>query len=128
LPDIDQGALKMAKKSMKKPLAAAIGAAFVTSLSAAPVAQAGSDNPFAASSLSSGYQVASNHMEGKCGEGKCGGKKKVEKKSEGKCGEGKCGGKKKVEKKSEGKCGEGKCGAQGKAQKKGTEGKCGGNK
>jgi uncharacterized low-complexity protein len=109
----------MAKKSMKKPLAAAIGAAFVTSLAAAPVAQANGENPFAASSLSSGYQVASNHMEGKCGgkkdaEGKCGGKKAEEKKkSEGKCGEGKCGGKKAEEKKkSEGKCGEGKCGGK----------------
>ena len=33
------------------------------------------------------------HMEGKCGEGKCGGEKKAE--GEGKCGEGKCGGEKK---------------------------------
>ncbi|HBS27112.1 MAG TPA: hypothetical protein DD827_08310, partial [Gammaproteobacteria bacterium] len=43
-------------------------------------------NPFGLTDLSSGYQVA---MEGKCGEGKCGGDKA---KAEGKCGEGKCGG------------------------------------
>ncbi len=74
------------------------------------------ENPFSATTLSSGYLVASNDKmpEGKCGEGKCGGdmKEKAEKKMEGKCGEGKCGGdmKEKAEKKMEGKCGEGKCG------------------
>lgn len=92
------------------------------------------ENPFSATSLSSGYLVASNDKmpegkcgEGKCGEGKCGGdmKDKAEKKMEGKCGEGKCGGdmkdkgkKKGHDKKMEAKCGEGKCG----------EGKCGGDK
>ena len=69
------------------------------------VAQAdSSQSPFAMQKLSSGYMVAAGHMEGKCGEGKCGGKKEAE----GKCGEGKCGGTKKGH--SEGKCGEGKCG------------------
>ena len=84
-----------------------------------------SENPFGFAKMESGYtQVA---MEGKCGEGKCGGKSKHSddkhehgekkhshgegkshsKKMEGKCGEGKCGGKAKM---SEGKCGEGKCG------------------
>ncbi|NNJ95414.1 MAG: hypothetical protein HKP57_11755 [Halobacteria archaeon] len=93
----------MSKKSTMKPLAAAMGAAFVTSLAAAPVANA-AENPFAMSELSSGYMVASSHMEGKCGEGKCGGDKAAK---EGKCGEGKCGGDKATK---EGKCGEGKCG------------------
>ena len=112
----------MAKNMMKKPLAAAIGAAFVSTLAATPVTQA-SENPFAASSLSSGYMVAEKAAEGKCGgakkaeEGKCGGKKKVE---EGKCGT------KVMGKGKEGKCGEGKCGANKK--KKVEEGKCGGKK
>lgn len=112
----------MAKNIMKKPLAAAIGAAFVSTLAATPVTQA-SENPFAASSLSSGYMVADKGAEGKCGgkkkaeeEGKCAGKKKVE---EGKCGT------KTMGKGNEGKCGEGKCGG---AKKKTEEGKCGGKK
>jgi uncharacterized low-complexity protein len=142
----------MSKKSTLKPLAAAMGAAFVTSLATAPVANA-AENPFAMSELSSGYMVASSHIEGKCGEGKCGGAKATK---EGKCGEGKCGmkmmdadGDGKVTKdefnaaheamfgrkdknadgvldanEMEGKCGEGKCGGA-KATK---EGKCGGAK
>ncbi|MCK4951345.1 MAG: hypothetical protein KAS48_05965 [Gammaproteobacteria bacterium] len=107
----------MTKKLIQKPLNAAIGAAIITSLSGAPLANADS-NPFAANQLSSGYMVADM-------EGKCGGEKKVEK--EGKCGEGKCGGEKKVEK--EGKCGEGKCGgSMMKEEKSMKEGKCGGEK
>ena len=116
----------MSKQSTLKPLAAALGAAFVTSLATAPVANA-AENPFAMSELSSGYMVAGSHMkEGKCGEGKCG---------EGKCGgdkaaagaktmeEGKCGGDKAMK---EGKCGEGKCGGdKAGAEAKTTEGKCG---
>ena len=107
----------MSQKSTKKPLAIALGAAFVTSLAAAPVANA-AENPFAMSELSSGYMVADSHMEGKCGEGKM--------KKEGKCGEGKCG---EGKMKKEGKCGEGKCG-EGKMDKEGKcgEGKCGGSK
>ena len=98
----------MSQQVIKKPLAIALGAAFVTSLAGIPVANA-AENPFAMSDLSSGYVVAEME-EGKCGEGKCGGDKKME---EGKCGgdkkmeEGKCGGDKT---KKEGKCGEGKCG------------------
>ncbi len=76
------------------------------------------DNPFAISELPAGYQLA-NNMEGKCGEGKCGGSK-PKASEEGKCGEGKCGGSK--PKASEGKCGEGKCGG---AKPKASEGKCG---
>ena len=86
----------MLKRKMK-PVAAAVGTAFVASLGAAAVANA-NDNPFGLDSLDRGYDVlADGHMEGKCGEGKCG---------EGTCGE---------DKDTEGKCGEGKCG----------EGKCG---
>ena len=75
----------------KKPLAAALGAAFLAS-AVSPVVSAGT-NPFAANQLSGGYDLVSfgHHEEGKCGEGKCGGDKKE---AEGKCGEGKCGGSK----------------------------------
>ncbi len=108
----------MSEKNTMKPLAIALGAAFVTSLASIPVANA-AENPFAMSELSSGYMVAENQAEGgdkakaegKCGEGKCGANKAegeggAEKaKAEGKCGEGKCGGEKKTE-------GEGKCGGE----------------
>ena len=104
-------------KSTTKPLVAALGAAFLAT-SVVPMASA-DVNPFAATQLSSGYDLANyGKGEGKCGEGKCGGKKGKEGKcGEGKCGEGKCGEGKKGK---EGKCGEGKCGG-----KKGKEGKCG---
>ena len=107
----------MMKKATMKPLAAAFGAVLATSLVSLPAANA-DDNPFGMTKLSSGYMVAGSH-EGKCGEGKCGGKEG--KSAEGKCGEGKCGGKE--GKSAEGKCGEGK--AKGKEGKCG-EGKCGG--
>jgi uncharacterized low-complexity protein len=84
----------MSQKSTFKPLTIAMGAAFATSLAGTPVANA-SDNPFAMSEIAGGYMVASSHMEGKCGEGKCGGKMMKEgadkAMKEGKCGEGKCG-------------------------------------
>jgi len=101
------------------PIAAALGAAFAMSLAAAPVS-ADTANPFGMSDLSSGYQQVA---EGKCGEGKCGGKK-AKKKMEGKCGEGKCGGKKEMDKNMEGKCGGNKAKKEGKC----GEGKCGGSK
>lgn len=111
----------------RKPLAAALGAAFLAT-SIAPLASA-EVNPFSAQQLNSGYDLANfgahkeggcgadkDHGEGKCGEGNCGegtadGEEKAE--GEGKCGEGKCGegaadGEEKAE--GEGKCGEGKCG------------------
>jgi uncharacterized low-complexity protein len=117
----------MSQTAIKKPLAIALGAVFVTSLAGTPVANA-AENPFAMSELSSGYKVA-EMGEGKCGgdkakeEGKCGGGDKAM--EEGKCGgdkakaEGKCGGDKAEtmategadKAKKEGKCGEGKCGA-----------------
>jgi len=104
-------------KSIKKPLAAALGTAFVASMAATATA---AENPFASAELSAGYKVADGHAEGKCGEGKCGGAKG----GEGKCGEGKCGG----AKGGEGKCGEGKCGGSKGGEGKCGEGKCGGSK
>ncbi len=73
-----------------------------------------SSNPFTAEKLDSGYSTIAMskkpQAEAKCGEGKCGSKKK-----EAKCGEGKSGSKKKEgkcgAKKKEAKCGEAKCGA-----------------
>lgn len=127
----------MSKKTTLKPLAVAMGAAFVTSLAGTGTASAES-NPFAMSDLSSGYMVAENTeqpaktMEGKCGEGKCGEKMKMKtqegkcgeqmKMKEGKCGEGKCG--EKMMKSMEGKCGE-KMKTEGKEK---MEGKCGAKK
>ncbi len=119
----------------KKPLATAFG----TALLAGAIAPALADsNPFAATELSAGYDLANyssnadkagesearcggkHEGEAKCGEAKCGeakcGAEKAEQ-CEGKCGEGKCGGAKPCE----GKCGEGKCGAE----KASAEGKCG---
>ena len=103
------------KNSSRRDFLKLAGAAMVGVSGVASASQ----NPFGFKQMDSGYQVADHHMEGKCGEGKCGGNKtegscgakKPEgscggKKPEGKCGEGKCGGKK-----PEGKCGEGKCGA-----------------
>ena len=125
----------MSQKVIKKPLAVALGAVFVTSLAGIPVANA-AENPFAMSDLSSGYVVAEMEegkakAEGKCGEGKCGGDKT---KKEGKCGEGKCGGDK-AKSMTEGKCGGDKAEAMAtegadKAKKEGKcgEGKCGGSK
>jgi uncharacterized low-complexity protein len=112
--------LSMSMKTKIKPVAAAIGVAFVTSLVLTPAAMA-SDNPFEATALDAGYMLAGEKgeegkcgedkgEEGKCGEGKCG----EGKGEDGKCGEGKCG---------VGKCGEGKCG-----EEKGEEGKCGEDK
>ena len=104
----------MADKSIiTKPVAAAVGVAFVSSMAVSASAVA-AENPFEATDLDSGYMLAGGEKaeEGKCGEGKCGG----EKAEEGKCGEGKCGGEKAEEgtcggeKAEEGKCGEGKCG------------------
>jgi uncharacterized low-complexity protein len=109
------------KTMIAKPVAAAVGVAFVSSLAVSTTAVA-EDNPFAMTELDSGYMLAGSHEgeEGKCGEGKCGG----EKGEEGKCGEGKCGG----EKGEEGKCGEGKCGGEKGEEGKCGEGKCGGDK
>ena len=91
----------------KKPIAAAVGAAFLASVALSPLASA-AENPFQLNALKGGYNLAEKAE----GEGKCG---------EGKCGEGKCGGDKpKAE--GEGKCGEGKCGGD----KPKAEGEAGG--
>jgi len=115
----------MSNKTTMKPIAVALGAAFVASLAGTSIANA-AENPFGMTELSSGYMVADSK------EGKCGGAKmdKSKMKKEGKCGEGKCGGakmdKSKMDKegkcggakmdkskmKKEGKCGEGKCGGK----------------
>lgn len=104
----------MSKLSTLTPIAA------VLAVSLSGVSQAAS-NPFATQALSAGTTLAAHHeagKEGKCGEGKCGGKQ------EEKAGkEGKCGGKKDDKAGKEGKCGEGKCG--GKKDDKMKEGKCG---
>ena len=104
------------KKLTTRPLAAAVGVAFVSSLAASTTAMA-ADNPFEAIDLDAGYLLAGAD---KAEEGKCG----AEKAKEGSCGgdkakEGSCGG----DKAEEGKCGEGKCGAD-----KAHEGSCGGDK
>lgn len=94
---------------------AASTAALTLALAGIAGAASATGNPFGATSLESGYQVASHHKEGegKCGEAKCG----EAKGEEGKCGEAKCG----EAKGEEGKCGEAKCGGEEKA----AEGKCG---
>jgi uncharacterized low-complexity protein len=114
---------------IKKPLAAALGAAFLAT-SVAPLASA-AVNPFEAQQLRGGYDLPNydKHKEGKCGEGKCG-----DKKAEGTCGgdkakEGNCGG----DKAMEGNCGgdkakEGNCGGSKAKEGKCGEGKCGGDK
>ncbi len=104
---------------MKKSrlLSLAIGSAFA-SATLTPLAHA-AENPFGATKLEAGYQLAqadTKKKEGKCGEAKCGGDKKA---AEAKCGadkkgEAKCGGDKKA---TEAKCGadkkgEAKCGAK----------------
>ena len=110
----------MSKKTSMKPIAAAIGTAFVLGVAATPASA--DANPFGMTDLNNGYQQIAGAHEGKCGEGKCGGKPKAK---EAKCGEGKCGAKGKAKK--EGKCGEGKCGGK-KPEAKCGEGKCGGKK
>jgi uncharacterized low-complexity protein len=109
----------MSKKNQLTPLAASVAAALAVSTFTISAANA-EENPFEINTLSSGYMVADNHAEGKCGEGKCG-EGKME---EGKCGEGKCG----EGKMEEGKCGEGKCGEGKMEEGKCGEGKCGENK
>jgi uncharacterized low-complexity protein len=79
----------MNQQARLKPIAAAVGAAFTVNL--AMISLASAANPFAATDIGTGYQVAEQQAgkaEGKCGEGKCGASKKP---VEGKCGEGKCG-------------------------------------
>ena len=92
--------------SKKKLVSLALGSTFALASMGAVAANA--ENPFSASSLSSGYQVAASD---KAGEAKCGAK--GDKKEEAKCGA-------KGDKKTEGSCG-------AKDDKKG-EASCGGKK
>jgi len=115
-------------ENTRKPLALAIGTAFVATLAASTVANAAATggNPFTMTEMSSGYTQLAEMKDGKCGEGKCGGsgakgmtkeQMKAKGAKDGKCGEGKCGGSM------------GKSGMQGKGMSKGMqEGKCGGSK
>ncbi len=87
----------MANKTMiVKPIAAAVGIAFISSLAISSTALA-AGNPFASTDLNSGYMLASGEKgkEGKCGEGKCGANK-AEMMEKMKGEEGKCGGNKAV--------------------------------
>ena len=136
------------KAFTKNPMAAAFGAALL--VSAMHPAMAG-ENPFAAKTMASGYELAMGNAdkaakaevkcgadkagteaqcgadkakaahEGKCGEAKCEADG-AKAGHEGKCGDGKCGAEK-AKAAHEGKCGEAKCGAD--KSKAATEGKCG---
>lgn len=105
---------------MKKQNFASLAAASAfAAVALTPVANA-ADNPFSASQLQAGYQLAQADTKGT--DGKCGAKK-----SDAKCGadkkaDAKCG----ADKKSDAKCGadkkaDAKCGAD----KKSADGKCG---
>jgi uncharacterized low-complexity protein len=91
----------------------AVGSTFAA-IALSPVAHA-ADNPFGATKLQAGYQLA--QADTKMKDGSCGGDKKMD---------AKCGADKKAtaEKKKDGKCGEAKCGAD----KKKAEAKCGADK
>jgi len=107
----------MSKKFAKNTLNAAIGAAFVAGMAAAPIANA-SDNPFAVQALSAGYQLAAAGTEGNCGANK------AKQAPEGNCGANKA----KAEAEAKKKAAEGNCGAnkaKAEAKKKAAEGNCG---
>jgi uncharacterized low-complexity protein len=80
----------MSKQTIRKPLSIAIGAALVSGLGAAGVANAAQtdDSLFSMQELTSGYLIAGAHETSKDDEGTGGDDKKE---GEGKCGEGKCG-------------------------------------
>ncbi len=111
------------KKINKTPLAAAMGAAFLSTFAATAVnAEA---NPFGMTEMSAGYMqvaAADKAAEMACGAA-MGGMEKP------KAAEGACAGNKKTEapKATEGKCGESKCGAmmQDGKMKPGMEAACG---
>ena len=94
-----------------KIISLAIGSAFAAA-TLTPVAHAANDNPFGATKLEAGYQLAqadTKKMDGKCGEAKCGAEKKAAAKAlndagsraDKKAAEAKCG----ADKKGEAKCG-----------------------
>ena len=105
----------MAKHTVK-PLALAVGAAFMTSLALGSMAHA-AQNPFQVTELSAGYNLAAKDAEGKCGEGKCGADKATTADTKG-AAEGTCG-------EDHAKAREGACGEDKAAAKATEEGKCG---
>lgn len=100
------------KKSIKTPMAAAVGTAVVSTFTA--TAANAEANPFEMTELSNGYMQLSEADKGKSEEMKCGAKTG---KKEGTCGEGKCGNMMEEPKTEEGKC----AGNKGKAGEKPAE-------
>ncbi len=98
----------------KQSLVSLAAGSALAAIALSPVAHA-ADNPFGATKLQAGYQLA--QADTKTKDGSCGGDKKMD---------AKCGADKKAaaEKKRDGKCGEAKCGAD----KKKAEAKCGADK
>jgi uncharacterized low-complexity protein len=102
-----------------------VSAVLGSTLAAVAMTQAkAADNPFAATPLKAGYQLAQadKKADGKCGEAKCGADKRKEsacgadKKKDASCGADKNAAAKTMptpaaDKKADGKCGEAKCGA-----------------
>jgi uncharacterized low-complexity protein len=112
------------KKINKTPLAAAMGAAFISTVAASSVNA--EVNPFGMSELSSGYMQVATEEGSKAGEMKCGGN--MGGMAKPKAAEGACAGNVKPEKKAtDGKCGSGQCGAMMKdgKMKEGMEKSCG---
>ncbi len=113
----------MNNKAIIKPLSLTVGAAFTAGMLSVPAVHA-DINPFAVTTLSSGYMLAEKGTEGQCGankgisEAECGANKAAKKVNEGECGAG--------EKAKEGECGANK--AKPVQEAKCGEAKCGGNK
>ena len=79
----------MSKQAIRKPLALALGAALISTMGVAGIANAEEgEGIFAMEELMNGQLSAGGHEEGGCGEDKEGGD---DKDGEGSCGEGKCG-------------------------------------
>lgn len=97
----------MSSTNHLKTLNVALGTAFASALSVGVATAA--ENPFGQSEVGGGYLVADNHAD--------------KAKMEGKCGEGKCGGamSKSAQETKEKAMKEGLCGAMGKAQKEGEQ-------
>ena len=55
-------------------IALSVCTTLVTAMSTAQAGLSNKQSPFAMQDLGAGYMVAESHVEGKCGEGKCGGK------------------------------------------------------
>ncbi|MDP6435933.1 MAG: hypothetical protein QF790_09235 [Gammaproteobacteria bacterium] len=92
----------MSKQAIRKPLALAFGAAVVSTMGAASIANAEEgEDIFAMEELMNGQLLAGGHEEGGCGEDKDDGEDGGD--GEGSCGEDGGDG--------EGSCGEGKCGS-----------------